>query len=1272
MSADEGIDRKRRATRPVLPPGPLADLKDALHGMYLSAGTPSMTRIRARIQELADGAEVSDPTATPSVDTVHQVLTSPTLPANVHHVIAVTAALVYPHHIDGDVPVVRGHPRIEEIRRLWERAAVRVPPGRRIRDIPPADLEVRRTLPAEAGDSPMPDYILRGHDHRLCDLAAAALATDGARSGIAVLVNDSTSGKTRALFEVLRFPIQLETADGNRLRPLSLAEAGWRVWPPRSPYPADRFLAELKEVGPKTVVWLNEAQRYLIDPDERTARDIAAELRALLADPARTPVLVLGTLWPQYHSQISRRPSAGEDHYAEARALIEGHIVPVAGSFVGEDLSAARASTDSRIRDAIAAADDAAGGPGKAARVPLTQYMAGVPGLLDLATTASTTVAAVLHAAMDARRCGHGEWLPLALLHHAAAAYLDDHEQRQHMVDRNWFTHALITLTSPLEGAGARALHRPPILPGRLADDVVKLEDYLDQYGRTDRFAEIPPAGFWTAAAAHAQHGDQEHLGYAAWARGLYRDAAQLFKNASRHGNMGALAGLARAMNARLPTDLRPFQWIVEHTSFERAQAVWWLLSRLHAFGLHDQAIELARRAATQVVVEDAEAIAYLLAAMRKVSAVVQAQELARRAALHVRVDNTNAVILLLEEMNRLELRVHTAALVRRAAPCVSLCDGPTLRRVLAVMDNVEAYVEVAELARRAASHFPLDDAPELATLLATMHEIGAYEQAVDLAGRAVRSSPHNLFLLGCLLVALSEVEDYDAIAALARHAARHSSLVNVHDVDELLMKLHVRKAGWPLGVRPRRTAKPPLVFLSTHTMRLIDRALREARNREHVEDMTNPANAGQIFNDGDVTLFSMYYLPTADTAPRLADPNLVPRATLGTPNAWGLKLKWLTSAMQSFGVHTRLTALLKPTAADDSVHNEQAVAWFTIALHDLGDDTKLSDLLEHLINSVDLDDVDAVASLLRVVRDFATHGQVASLARGIATTRFHSDDTEAAADLLTRATKLRAGHPASELARHAATLVPLNYSPRMRRLLLTIKMRDARASEPLSNTLFEVSIGGAEVVVGLLHVLHAAGADDEMAVLIRRATKKITTAEDAAELLLALNELGGRDDVVEFAQQAAVHASLHWVTTYFSLYEEQPVTELLRALHAVKVDDQITVLARRARETITKCDEVVELLHTLHEIEAFDEVRALAKWAATDISLDDLDAAAQLVRTAHDMGAGEEVAGLTERLPAAGMFATYVYGADRRVQFRFGRNHDGTPSIPWGWDDLL
>ena len=125
----------------------------------------------------------------------------------------------------------------------------------------------------------LPVYVPREHDAALAEVVTAAAA---GTSGIAVLVGGSSTGKTRACWQALEL-----------LRGL---EPGWRLWHPIDPQAA---LAELPGVGPRTVVWLNEAQRYL-DTADGAGERVAAGLRELLRDRARGPVLVLATLWPEF------------------------------------------------------------------------------------------------------------------------------------------------------------------------------------------------------------------------------------------------------------------------------------------------------------------------------------------------------------------------------------------------------------------------------------------------------------------------------------------------------------------------------------------------------------------------------------------------------------------------------------------------------------------------------------------------------------------------------------------------------------------------------------------------------------------------------------------------------------------------------------------------------------------------------------------------------------------------------------------------------------
>ena len=122
-------------------------------------------------------------------------------------------------------------------------------------------------------------------------------AVAGGSSGIAVLVGGSSTGKTRACWEALQL--------------LRDRKPGWRLWHPIDPSRPDAALRELPDIGPRTVVWLNEAQFYLDDADGGLGERIAAGLRELLRDPARAPVLVLATLWPQFWDSLTGRPADG-------------------------------------------------------------------------------------------------------------------------------------------------------------------------------------------------------------------------------------------------------------------------------------------------------------------------------------------------------------------------------------------------------------------------------------------------------------------------------------------------------------------------------------------------------------------------------------------------------------------------------------------------------------------------------------------------------------------------------------------------------------------------------------------------------------------------------------------------------------------------------------------------------------------------------------------------------------------------------------------------
>jgi len=217
-------------------------------------------------------------------------------------------------------------------------------------------------------------------------------AAAGSRSGIAVLVGGSSTGKTRACWEVLAL--------------LRDQDPAWRLWHPIDPSRPDAALRELANIGPRTVVWLNEAQFYLDPADGGLGERVAAGLRELLRDPARAPVLVLATLWPRYWGTLTARPEAGPDPHAQARELLAGHDITVPSAFTSAQLDELGTAGDARLALAAATARDG----------QVIQFLAGAPELLARYRNAPPAAAALIGAAMDTRRLGMGAGHPRAFL----------------------------------------------------------------------------------------------------------------------------------------------------------------------------------------------------------------------------------------------------------------------------------------------------------------------------------------------------------------------------------------------------------------------------------------------------------------------------------------------------------------------------------------------------------------------------------------------------------------------------------------------------------------------------------------------------------------------------------------------------------------------------------------------------------------------------------------------------------------------------------------
>ncbi|MFJ8623582.1 hypothetical protein ACIRD3_12150 [Kitasatospora sp. NPDC093550] len=385
----------------------------------------------------------------------------------------------------------------------------------------PMSLNVRRSITTDHDDGgALPAYVARAHDTAL--RSAVRRAADGVGT-TAVLVGGSSTGKTRACWEAL-----------GELPP------HWRVWHPLTLRRLHAALRTPGAIAPYTVLWLDEAQSYLLQPTNPMGEEAAAGLRELLAAPERGPVLVLGTLWPEYWLLLD------DECHRHTRALFEGRSIRVPDAFTRPELAelARAARTDPRLAEAARQARDG----------EVVQYLAGAPVLVERYDTAPSAARALMETAMDLRRLGHSADLPWPLLAGAARAYLS--RSRQDAAGPDLWEQALAFATARSRGApgpltAVPSPHAPagPDASPAPARSWFRLADYLEEHGRRTRSHHVPGAAFWEAAADHCSSTDDAvALGWSAKQRLRLRQADLLYRKAHDAGNPSARHGLAEIL----------------------------------------------------------------------------------------------------------------------------------------------------------------------------------------------------------------------------------------------------------------------------------------------------------------------------------------------------------------------------------------------------------------------------------------------------------------------------------------------------------------------------------------------------------------------------------------------------------------------------------------------------------------------------------------------------------------------------------------------------
>ncbi|MFE3443547.1 hypothetical protein ACFXNW_10990 [Nocardia sp. NPDC059180] len=956
--------------------------------------------------------------------------------------------------------------------------------------IDPFSLEVHEliTVGPDTGLPALPAYVPRAHDERLAAVVDRALS---GRSGLAVLLGESSSGKTRALWEALA-PLR--------------ARGGWRLWhPPRARH--NELADGLSRIGPGTVVWLNETQRYFLAEAPEGRDGLAGELGAVLNDARRAPVLILGSLWSEHYRALCADPSSA------TRRLFQATVIEVPGRFAGADLAAMRgaAEQDPRLAVAYERAEDG----------EITQYLAGGPELVDrYEHQAGVTARAVIEAAMDALRMGHPNVLPFTLLRDAASAYLSD--TVWDCLDENWFETALAETGHPCKGARGpiTPIRERPVptragrMPGRRTgspsgEPVYQLADYLDQHGRRRRAAVIPPIGFWEAAAAHADPEAQHVLGGAAQSRGLYRDAAQLWKNAAGQGHRGALQELLTMLDYLFLDDPHPaaraWAWAATHLAVDDPDGVVWLLDEMREAGAHEQVRTLLERdPATHVALDVPDKVVLLLHGLRRAGAHEQVTVLLERCpAAHVALDDPRGVVCLLRGLQ--EAGAH---------------------------DQVQGLLE-----RDPAAHVALDDMVGVVWLLDWLRETEAHEQVRVLLGR--NPAAHGAFDypdgVDLLLRVLRRAGAQEQVEVLLERAAAHVALDSPGEVGRVLEWL--AEAGAHEKVRillERDPATHVALDDSSGVARLLE-GLRQAGAHDQVRTLLERDPAGQVAVDEPHSMTQLL------DGLRQAGAHDQVRTLLGRNPATRVALDYragvarMLDGLRRAGAYEQVQVLAERAAAHVALDNPRWVRRLRKELRQVRSHEQRQELLGRAAAHVTLDSPDEVNWLLDGLRRAGAQKHVQVLAKRAAA-HISLDNPAGLARLLDGLAQAGAHEQMQELLERAAAHIGLDNPAGLARPLDGPAQAGAheQMQELLERAAAHIGLDNPAGVAWVLDWMREVGAHDHMRVLLERAPAAHAAFDNPfrlAPLQNALRKAGAHEQEETLFQRASAAGLLRYLT---------------------------------------------------------------------------------------------------------------------------------------------
>lgn len=384
----------------------------------------------------------------------------------------------------------------------------RVPKVRDIEDL--IEIGVHPAAPdsdTRTAGARVPAFVRRDRSHEIEE----ALRTHG----FVLLVGESTAGKTRAAFEAVRTVLPgAAFIAPDPAHPLALQAAAAAVQGARN-----------------CVVWLDDIERYL------GAGGLTPYLLRRLARPGGSRrAVVVATIRAQERARHLDAQQAGDGpgRRTTRDVLASAHEIRLERRWHEDEVARAReeGGGDSRLARAVESAG----------RYGIAEFLAAGPQLLAAWQDAwapeggHTRGAAVVSAALEARRAGWSRPLPVTLLR-------DLHEQ--HLAVRggpalrpeSW-DEALSWVTTPLYATSSMLLpHEPP--------DSYYVFDYLPDSVDADPGTAPIPDGTWTRLIAAAAPDMCEDIGWTAVAHTKRTAAREAFQRALDNGVLTAAVGLA-------------------------------------------------------------------------------------------------------------------------------------------------------------------------------------------------------------------------------------------------------------------------------------------------------------------------------------------------------------------------------------------------------------------------------------------------------------------------------------------------------------------------------------------------------------------------------------------------------------------------------------------------------------------------------------------------------------------------------------------------------